>query len=231
MGCVKHVLIVGTSRGLGLELTRVALAASTRVTAIARGATPALEALRAQHGTALTIGFADVRSDAELQKVAEGLGGEGFDAIVYNAAIHRGADDIEQAAADDMLATLNVNAVGAARVVKYFRARLAPGGLLAFISSEAGSIGSSARTSEYGYCMSKAALNMFARLMVNREKQRGSGVHVVALHPGWIRTDMGGPKAHLAPDDAARDVWQLLERRASEAGPPFVDRLGEPLAW
>jgi len=228
---VEHVLIVGTSRGLGLELTRAALRQSTRVTAIARRATPALEALRAQQQELLTIGLADVRSDAELQSVAEGLGDARFDGIVYNAAIHRGGDDIESASADDMLATLDVNAVGAARVVRYFRPRLAPGGLLAFISSEAGSIGGSGRASEYGYCMSKAALNMFACLMGNRERQRGSGVHVLALHPGWIRTDMGGPRAHLAPDEAARDVWSLLERRASEAGAPFVDRLGEPLAW
>jgi NAD(P)-dependent dehydrogenase (short-subunit alcohol dehydrogenase family) len=188
-------------------------------------------AARGWHGALLSVGLADVRSDAELSKVAEGLGDVRFDAIVYNAATHRGGADIEQASAEDMLTTLDVNAVGAARVVKYFRAHLVDGGLLAFISSEAGSIGSSGRASEYGYCMSKAALNMFARLMGNREKQRGSGVRVVALHPGWIRTDMGGPNAHLAPEEAARDVWRLLEKRASEAGPPFVDRLNEPLAW
>jgi NAD(P)-dependent dehydrogenase (short-subunit alcohol dehydrogenase family) len=228
---VEHVLIAGASRGLGLELTRVALRSSSRVTAIARRATPALEALREKYGSALSVGLADVRSDAELRDVAEGLGDVRFDAIVYNAATHLGGADIEQASAEDMLTTLDVNAVGAARVVKYFRARLVDGGLLAFISSEAGSIGSSGRGSEYGYCMSKAALNMLARLLGNREKQRGSGVRVVALHPGWIRTDMGGPNAHLAPEEAARDVWGLLQKRASEAGPPFVDRLNEPLAW
>jgi NAD(P)-dependent dehydrogenase (short-subunit alcohol dehydrogenase family) len=228
---VKHALIVGTSRGLGLELTRFALGESTRVTAIARQAVPALEALKAKHGAALAIATADVCSDAELREVAAGLGDVRFDAIVYNAAVHRGGDDILEAEADDMLLTLDVNAVGAARTVRYFRPFLSDGGLLAFISSEAGSIGDSGRSSEYGYCMSKAALNMFARLMGNREKQRGSGVHVVALHPGWIRTDMGGPRAHLAPEEAARDVWRLLEQRSAKAGPPFVDRLGEPLAW
>jgi NAD(P)-dependent dehydrogenase (short-subunit alcohol dehydrogenase family) len=228
---VDHVLIAGASRGLGLELTRVALSESARVTAIARRAVPALEALRERHGAALTLALADVRSDAELRAAAEALGDARFGAIVYNAAIHRGGADIAEASAEDMLATIDVNAVGATRVVKYFRPRLLDSGLLAFISSEAGSIGSSGRGSEYGYCMSKAALNMFARLMGNREKQRGSGVRVVALHPGWIRTDMGGPRAHLAPEEAARDVWRLLQKRASEEGSPFVDRLNEPLAW
>jgi len=94
-GRVEHVLIVGASRGLGLELTRVALREAARVTAIARGEIPALEALRAEHAAALQIGLADVRSDAELRAVAEGFAGEHFDGIVYNAAIHRGGDDIE----------------------------------------------------------------------------------------------------------------------------------------
>jgi NAD(P)-dependent dehydrogenase (short-subunit alcohol dehydrogenase family) len=209
----------------------VALSASTRVTAVARPPAPALQELRAQHEAALTIAFADVCSDAELRAAAEGLGDARFDGIVYNAAIHRGGDDILEASADDMLSTLDVNAVGAARVVRYFRHRLSDGGLLALISSEAGSIGGSGRQSEYGYCMSKAALNMLARLLGNREKQLRSGVHVVAIQPGWIRTDMGGPRADLAPDEAARDLWRLLEKRALTAGPPFVDRLNEPLAW
>jgi NAD(P)-dependent dehydrogenase (short-subunit alcohol dehydrogenase family) len=79
--------------------------------------------------------------------------------------------------------------------------------------------------------MSKAALNMFARLMGNREAQRGSGVRVLSMHPGWIRTDMGGPNAHLSPPEAARDVWRTLQARAVRPGAPFVDRLGEALAW
>jgi NAD(P)-dependent dehydrogenase (short-subunit alcohol dehydrogenase family) len=231
MAGVEHVLIVGASRGLGFELTRFAVSGSTRVTAIARPPAPALQELRAKHEGALTVGFADVRSDAELRAAAEGLGDARFDAIVYNAAIHRGGDDILEASADDMLLTLDVNAVGAARAVRHFRPRLSDGGLLAFISSEAGSIASSGRKSEYGYCMSKAALNMLSRLMGNREKALGSGVNVVAIQPGWIRTDMGGPRAHLAPEEAARDVWRLLEKRASAPGAPFVDRLGEPLDW
>src|SRR5262245_66423431 len=75
MAGVEHVLIVGASRGLGLELTRVALGAATRVTAIARRATPAPDALRAQP-SGLQSGLADVRSHAGRRAVARGLGAQ-----------------------------------------------------------------------------------------------------------------------------------------------------------
>lgn len=230
---VQHVLIVGASRGLGLALVRFALSQSCRVTAIARGAASPLRAAGGPGDGKLAVALADVRSDDELRRAAAELSGSRFDAIVYNAAIHpeRGETDIEQSSSDEVLATLDVNAVGAARVARHFRPLLAPGGLLAFISSEAGSITDCGRTTEYGYCMSKAALNMLARLLENRERQRGTGVRVVSVHPGWIRTDMGGPNAHLSPEEAARDLWKLLETRAVESGPPFVDRLGEALPW
>src|SRR5262245_47897829 len=108
MARVKHVLIVGASRGLGFELCRVALSSQVRVTAIARPPAPALHELRSPHEGALTIAFADVCSDAELRTAAAGLGDARFDAIVYNAAIHRGGDDILEASAEDMLSTLDV---------------------------------------------------------------------------------------------------------------------------
>jgi NAD(P)-dependent dehydrogenase (short-subunit alcohol dehydrogenase family) len=97
MGGVKHVLIVGASRGLGFELVRAAVSASTRVIAIARPPAPALQELRAKHAATLTVGFADVRSDDELRAVAEGLGDARFDAIVYNAAMSRSSGELESA--------------------------------------------------------------------------------------------------------------------------------------
>src|SRR5690606_120256 len=126
---------------------------------------------------------------------------------------------------------LDVNAVGAARAAKQFRAALRPGAVLAMISSEAGSIADAGRTSEYGYCMSKAALNMLTKLLHNREATSKNGVQVLAIHPGWVRTDMGGKNADLTPEAAAAGVVSVLEQRLEHPGPLFIDRFGEPLSW
>jgi NAD(P)-dependent dehydrogenase (short-subunit alcohol dehydrogenase family) len=229
---VKHLLIVGASRGLGLKLAENALSAGAAVTCIVREPRD-LPKDFAQTSSVTTL-KADVRSEEQLARAAAELpSGTQFDVIIYNAAVHLEHDcpDIEEVNVDPILTTLNVNAVGAVRAIKHFRRFVMPGGLIALVSSEAGSINDTHRTSEYGYCMSKAALNMLSRLLANREEERRTGVRVVAVHPGWLRTDMGGPNADLSPDESARALLSTLADRLAEDGPAFIDRLGAPMAW
>ncbi|HWA72723.1 MAG TPA: SDR family NAD(P)-dependent oxidoreductase [Polyangiaceae bacterium] len=231
---MKHWLIVGASRGLGLSLARTLCAAGDRVSAIAQRAEAKHAALEAEYGGRLRYLHADVRSERELRAAAESLDtSTRFDVLVYNAAIHLEHErpDIVEAAMDDLLETLDVNAVGAARSVKHFRRFLSDSGLLLFVSSEAGSIGNAGRPSEYGYCMSKAALNMLAKLLSNREQKLGSGVQIVAMHPGWMRTDMGGAQAHLSAEEAAESIVKTLAERPARGAPMFVDRNGQALPW
>jgi NAD(P)-dependent dehydrogenase (short-subunit alcohol dehydrogenase family) len=77
--------------------------------------------------------------------------------------------------------------------------------------------------------MSKAALNMMTMLLTNYLKSR---VRVLSIHPGWLRTDMGGPHAETDPREAARQVVELVEKEARNVGgPPFLDRTGRPMPW
>lgn len=227
---MQQLLIVGASRGLGEALARLALERGSAVTAVVRSR----EALAALEPTSarLTLLDADVRSERDVERAAEGVT-DSFDVIVYNAAVHLEHDrrDIEDCDPEVLATTFDVNATGAVRTVKWFRRWLKPKGLLVFISSEAGGIATAWRTSEFGYCMSKAALNMFAKLLANREAAQGSGVRVLALHPGWIRTDMGGKNADLSTDEAATAILDTLGRSLQSPGPVFVDRFGEPLDW
>lgn len=227
---MQNLLVVGASRGLGEALVRVALARGGRVTAVSRSrdALAALEASSAR----LTVLTADVRSDHEVKLAAEKVRAS-FDVVVYNAAVHLEHDrrDIEQCDPEALSNTFDVNATGAVRTVKWFRRCLDPKGTLVLISSEAGGIAEAWRTSEYGYCMSKAALNMFAKLLANREAAQGSGVRVLALHPGWVRTDMGGQNADLSADESAMAILDTLERRLADPGAIFVDRFGQSLKW
>jgi NAD(P)-dependent dehydrogenase (short-subunit alcohol dehydrogenase family) len=228
---MARILVVGASRGLGLELVRAYLARGDAVTALVREGAggSALDAHPRQR-----IVVADVRSESELARAAESLPeSERFDALIYNAAIHLERDrrDLEAASTEDMLTTLDVNAVGAARAVRAFRKRVKEHGQIVLISSEAGSIAASKRTSEYGYCMSKAALNMLGKLLANREAELGSGIVVACIHPGWLRTDMGGPHAHLDPTQAARDVVGAIERLGAGTELQYIDWRGNALEF
>lgn len=231
---MKHWLIVGGSRGLGLALVRTVCSAGDRVTAIAQRAEPKHPTLEAEFAGRLRYLHADASSEAEVQAAADALAPDTrFDVLLYNAAIHleHERNDIEGSTPDDMLKTLDVNAVGAARAVKHFRRFLSNNGVLVFISSEAGSIGNAGRPSEYGYCMSKAALNMLAKLLSNRENGRKTGVQVVAVHPGWMRTDMGGAHAHISAEEAAESIIRTLAARPAAGAPLFIDRAGQALPW
>jgi NAD(P)-dependent dehydrogenase (short-subunit alcohol dehydrogenase family) len=77
--------------------------------------------------------------------------------------------------------------------------------------------------------MSKAALNMMSMLLSNYLK---GAVRVLALHPGWLRTDMGGSHAESDPKEAAQTSLALIEKEArNPSGAPFVDRKGNAMPW
>jgi NAD(P)-dependent dehydrogenase (short-subunit alcohol dehydrogenase family) len=192
----------------------------------------ALDALRRSHPDALQLFSVDVRQEAHFRSLAAALAEQESrcQRVFYNAAIHleRERPDIVDTHVDDVTQTFDVNCAGAVRALKHLRPLLDDGGQLVLISSEAGSIGQCSRESEYGYCMSKSALNMLACLMFNREQRRGSSIDVRAIHPGWLRTDMGGPHAHDSAEEAAE---QLLEGLQIDAKQIYTDRHGNPLPW
>lgn len=227
---MQQLLMVGASRGLGEAMVRLALERGAHVTAVLRSreALARLETTFAR----LTVLTADVRVEHELERASHEVT-TNFDVIVYNAAVHLEHDrlDVEHCDPEVVTTTFDVNATGAVRTVKWFRRFLAPKGVLVFISSEAGGIAAAWRTSEYGYCMSKAALNMFTKLIANREAAQGSGARVVALHPGWVRTDMGGQNADLSADDSATAILDTIDQRLESPGATFVDRFGAPMDW
>ncbi|HEU5073008.1 MAG TPA: SDR family NAD(P)-dependent oxidoreductase [Polyangiaceae bacterium] len=227
---MQQLLIVGASRGLGEALVRLALERGAHVTAVVRSreALAPLETVFAQ----LTVLTADVRVERDLERAAHQVT-TSFDVIVYNAAVHLEHDrlDVELCDPEVLTTTFDVNATGAVRTVKWFRRSLKPKGVLVFISSEAGGIAAAWRTSEYGYCMSKAALNMFSKLIANREAALVDGARVVALHPGWVRTAMGGQNADLSADDSANAILDTIHQRLEHPGPTFVDRFGAPMDW
>lgn len=232
----KNVLITGASRGLGLALTIQYLKNGYHVYACARNADSSnLMKLQEEYGDSINLISMDVAQSTSVQKAANQIKStcEKLDIIINNAGIHpEGTLEIlENVDFDNGLEVYNVNSIGALRVAKEFLSLLQAGDnkILLNISSEAGSISTCPRSKEFHYCMSKAALNMGTMLLQNYLKDRD--IKVLSVHPGWIRTDMGGANAASDPLEAAADIFTLTEQTYDINGAVYIDRYGKELSW
>ena len=232
---MRNIFISGANRGLGLSLTKLFVESGNRVFAGTRSPSAPLAALAGQHPGAMHVVALDVSSEDSVKAAAEAVGKAGrLDLIINNAALlHResATNPIERIDLDAAAETIDVNAMGPLRVLKYFLPLLntGPQKMVVNISSEAGSIADCQRDAWYAYCMSKAALNMASMILQNYVRQKG--VKVLAVHPGWMRTRMGGEDAKYDTEESARAILALSEREWSMDGPVFVDHTGAPMRW
>jgi NAD(P)-dependent dehydrogenase (short-subunit alcohol dehydrogenase family) len=177
----------------------------------------------------------EVTDTISVQKAASTVAQytKSLDIIINNAAIHNASsfEQLERADIDDCLPVYNVNSLGPIRVVKEFIGfiRKSTSAKIINISSESGSIGACTREKEFDYCMSKAALNMGTKLLANY--LRKDKVVVLAVHPGWMRTDMGGSNADLDPYETAYRLVELIKGINSTDTPIFIDNKGDAFLW
>lgn len=240
MGAALNVYVTGANRGLGRALCLEFAARGHRVFA---GLFPETTRLPAdeplQHARVIAVPL-DVCRDDSVMAAAELIRRHTttLDVLVNNAArlgIIEGT--IEQPVdCDDVLLTLNTNAIGPLRVTRSVLDLLQRGTTRSIvnISSEAGSIGDAWREGWFGYGMSKAALNMQTVLCFNRLRSQGFKVRLV--HPGWLRTYMRGARdgqADLEPEEVAGDICTLALADLPEPRDrvPFTDRHEKPLPW
>lgn len=232
---MKNLLITGASRGLGYHLTDLYLRKDFRVFVLSRHLSTELGSLGSQYKDRLFFIQVDVMDESSILKAVlevEKINGI-LDIIINNAAVHleNSRPDILETDFKAVEETLSINAVGPLRITRHFLPMLLKGDkkMLVNISSEAGSIAGCWRLSEFGYCMSKAALNMQSKILQNRLKSEG--VKVLVIHPGWLRTDMGGIEAPALPEDAASAIIGLIERKWRLDDPIFIDWNGKTINW
>lgn len=233
----KSVLITGASRGLGLALTKVYLERNFSVYACCRNViTEEFENLKKENINRLHTIYMDISDDNSVVEAASKLKEmtTELDIIINNGAIHfnDSLNNLEDVNFECALATYNVNTLGALRVTKGFLSFLnnSEKKVIANISSEAGSIGACWRDKEFDYCMSKAALNMQSVLLQRYLESRR--IRVLAIHPGWMRTDMGGEAASFDPMESARAVFGLIDKYGDNYEVPlFMDYEGKTLKW
>lgn len=228
------VLITGCSRGIGLALAKQMAAHGWHVLAGARhpAAAHALQVV-AREATpgSIDILSLDVRSDESVKAAAEEAAVKvwGLDVLVNNAGVfpEEGNESLESLPLECFEEAFAVNVVGVARVTRLFLPLLtrAAHPRVINISSLAGSVSGKEDSRYYCYSASKAALNMLTRTMAAELRPRG--VTVVAVTPGWVKTEMSGPNAPLTVEEAARSLAATIDRITHHDAGHFLDRDGQ----
>lgn len=221
----QTAMVIGASRGIGLGLVREFSARGWRVVASERSDSPALHDLARQSG--VEIVKADVTDRAGIAALASATPSASLDALLVNAGVYD-ARSVDEAGDEDILAIMLANAAGPVRAARALLPSVRDGGTLAFTTSLMGSIADSSGGAEL-YRMSKAAQNILARGLFATEA-KGRGIAVLSLHPGWVKTDMGGAGAPVSVEDSARGLADILAAPQPVAH-RFLDFRGRELPW
>jgi len=232
------VLVTGANRGLGLEWVRQLVGSVDRLFATCRRPddADALRELANRHPDTIAVFALDVADPDTIDDAVVRVRREvdALDVLVNNAGISGGGsgDRFETVDAETMTEVYRVNAVGPHLVTRAFAPLLREANEGATVVNVTSQLGSIARTSGGGwhsYKASKAALNMCTRLQAAELEE--DGVIVVAMHPGWVRTDMGGSSARLSPEQSVAGMLEVIAGLSPDDGGCFLTYDGEELSW
>jgi NAD(P)-dependent dehydrogenase (short-subunit alcohol dehydrogenase family) len=231
-----RVLVTGASRGIGLEYARQWLASGARVFGLARDPeeSEGLQALASGYPDGLVPVRCDVAEDDSVAAARRRVGEEtdGLEILINNAALggfHEGLESLDMGRVGRMF---EVNAIGPLRVTRAFLDLLRAGERprrIVNMTSLMGSIDDNRSGDAYAYRLSKSALNMATKSMA--VDLAADGIMAVALHPGWVRTDMGGPNARTPVDEAVRSLVRTIQSLTMDQSGGFYDSEGKPLPW
>jgi NAD(P)-dependent dehydrogenase (short-subunit alcohol dehydrogenase family) len=222
------VLITGAGRGLGLEFARQYAGEGWRVIATIRDITKAADLKDA--APQVEIHSLDVTDHAALAALGRTLASDEIDVVIANAGISRGREmAIERIDETAWLDSIRVNTIAplATAAALLPALRRGNGKRLIAISSVLGSIGANQDGGHYIYRSSKAALNACWRSLALDHRD----IIAVALHPGWVKTDMGGASAPVVPKDSITGMRRVIQRLSAKDSGKFFDYNGHELPW
>ncbi len=218
----KYV-VTGANRGIGLGLCRRLHQHGHEVIAVCRRPSTELANL----GVTM-IADIDITDQVQVDQLAATLSGQQVDVLINNAGVWSD-ERIESLDADSLIQAFAVNAVGPLRVTSALLGCLTVGSKVAFISSRMGSIEDNTTGGRYGYRMSKAALNAAGRSLAIDLKSKG--IAVALLHPGHVKTDMGGISAPCTVETSAAGILGVIDQLTVEHSGQFWHQNGEKLPW
>lgn len=231
-------VITGTNRGIGLELARQYLADGWTVYALTRSSSPELDALAGSGD--LEIIPTDLTSDDSLKAAVDSIRDDAVDLLINNAGT-MGDGSFESHGfkfqsfgrfnRDEWRRVFDINVFTPQALSELMAAKLANAerGVVVTISSMLGSNELNSSGSLYGYRASKAAVNSIMRSMGHDLGKRG--VIAVALHPGWVQTDMGGANADVQVQDSATGLRKVIAGLTPDDGGAFMAYDGTRMPW
>ena len=234
---MQRILITGANRGIGLGFVHKYLAQDeTRIFATCRDPQTATELMALADGNErLTIVQLDVTDGESIASSLKTVSSQcdGLDLLINNAGITvaDSVQSLKNITSETMLTILDVNVVGPLMVIQAYVDLLKAGQntRIANISSQNGSLAIKTSGNRYAYCSSKAALNMVTRTLAADLGQQG--IITVAIHPGWVQTDMGGQNAPLTIDTAINGMVNVFDGLVADDNGNFYKWNGESHPW
>jgi len=228
------VLITGASRGIGLEMVKYGIEQNWRIFACCRHPQQAdslLSVAKLTNGR-VSVHVADMNELATLQALAYELRNEAIDILINNAGIY-GSDNSTFGNVDvpGWISTFQVNSIAPLKVSEALVEQLRMGDkkIIACLSSKMGSMADNGSGNSYIYRSSKAALNAVVKSM--SIDLREDGIKCVALHPGWVKTDMGGPNAEITSRESVTSLFNIIRALKAEDSGRFIDIDGSDIPW
>lgn len=230
---MKTVLITGANRGIGLEFVKQYTAAGWRVFATARSVESAsdLQALKKANAN-LSLLQLDIADEDSVQEFLSQFGAQSIDHLLHNAGIYQqGGESIDSVVGENILHHVQVNAVAPIILTQRLLPNLLTSQekLVIVMSTKMSSIDDNSSGGCYSYRMSKTALNMGMKSVA--VDLAGRDIKVLLLHPGWVKTEMGGPNGLITVQQSVTGLRQVIAEKGANAHGEFYTYDGKVVPW
>ena len=230
---MTNVVITGANRGLGLGFVKNYLGKNVDVVSTTRDLKSSKEllALKEKFPNNLEIFELDLLKESAGETLANFLGERPIDILINNAGVGSTNQYFEAVSPKPWLEVLKVNLIAPLMITQSIINNVKKGSdkKIYFLSSQLGSIGDNASGGMYIYRSSKTGLNQVVKsLSVDLKPQ---GITVVSLHPGWVKTDMGGPNAPVSIDESIEGMMQVIDSTDIRDTGRFLNYDGKELPW
>ena len=230
---MKTALITGANRGIGLEFARQYAEDGWAVLACARHESPGLKDLVSKHSGRVRVCRLDVEDHGEIAGLSHANSGLAIDLLIDNAGVYseKDAKGFSRTDYDEWAKVFRINTMAPLRMAEAFFEQISRGGLrtIVNISSIMGSVSDNSSGGNYLYRSSKAALNMVTKSMAIDLKP--AGIISVVFHPGWVRTDMGGPNAAITAEQSVTGMRRVISGLGLADSGRFLDYEGREIPW